>query len=249
MANAQIILFSCLLALVPAISDASFSFGHNLASTSETLPKGQATVGSYALGYGITDRFTVATSPWMIFGYNLNNIVARHSVPIDADNELGQQLGFFESNANWGNSYIMRALSYSLTWKTVLDPSYTLYVCGNYMYFWNEKKPFSLRREPYNDLPYQISISTLHQFHISQNFLTQFEVGVLGANYTYPFLHGGASVGYFGKSISYQLGASVSRVGDPNRWQKPDYVGKTAVEGESAEAISVHPEVQLQAWF
>ncbi len=242
-------LSSLLIFVFPLLSQASFSFGHNLASTSETLSQGQSTVGSYALGYGVTDRLTVATSPWLIFGYNMNNAILRHSIPVNVDNEIGQQLAYFETNPKLGDAYVMRAMSYSLTWKTVVDPSYTLYLCGNYMYFWNEKLPFSLRREPYNGLPYQFSFSTLHQFHISNGFLTQFEVGVLGANYTYPFLHGGASLGYFGKRFSYQIGASVSRVGQPGTWHKPDYYTETAVEGESTEAISVHPEVQLQAWF
>lgn len=237
------------LALWASSSQASFSFGHNLASTSETMLKGQTTAGTYALAYGVTDRFTIATSPWLIVGYNLNNAIARHSIPVSLDYEIGQQLAYFESNPNLGSAYMMRAASYSLTWKAMMDPSYTLYVCGNYMYFWNERRPFSLRREPYNDLPYQYSVSTLHQFHISKNFLTQFEAGVLGVNYTYPFLHGGASLGYFGKTFSYQIGASVSRVGHPNRWQKPSYYKDTAVEGESTEAVSVHPEIQLQAWF
>jgi hypothetical protein len=232
-----------------SVAKASFSFGHNLASSSETLPKGQVTAGSYALGYGVTDRFTIATSPWLYMGYNMNNMILRHSIPVNADNEIGQQLAYFDTYKTPTEAYIMRAASYSLTWKTVVDPSYNLYVCANYMYFWNEARPFSLRREPYNDLPYQYSISTLHQFHISKNFLTQFEAGILGLNYTYPFLHGGASLGYFGKTFSYQIGASVSRVGEPNHWQKPSYTDGPAVEGESTEAMSVHPEVQLQAWF
>ncbi len=242
-----LVLFLGLLASTAA--EASFSFGHNLASTSETLPKGQITAGNYALGVGVTDRFTVATSPWLIFGYNLNNLIARHSIPVGLDHEIGQQLGYFESNPGLGNGYVMKAASYTATWKATIDPSYTLYVSGNYMYFWNEQRPFSLRREPFNDQPYQYSISTLHQFHISQKFLTQFEAGVLGLNYTYPFYHGGASLGYFGKDFSCQVGASVSRVAIPTHWQRPDYSERTAVEGESTEAISVHPEVQIQAWF
>lgn len=250
MAHGKIVLLAVLFMTVFSLkSQASFSFGHNLAATSDTLQQGQSTAGTYALGYGLTDRLTVATSPWLIFGYNLNNAIVRHSIPVSADYEIGQQLAYFDTNLKLGDAYLMRAMSYSLTWKAVLDSSYTLYVCGNYMYFWDERKPFSLRREPYNNQPYQFSISTLHQFHLSKNFLTQFEAGVLGANYTYPFLHGGASLGYFGKTFSYQVGASVSRVGQPNHWRQPDYYNESAVEGESTQALSVHPEVQLQAWF
>jgi hypothetical protein len=234
---------------MPFSAKASFSFGHNLSSTSETLPQGESTAGTYALGYGLTDQLTIATSPWLIFGYNLNNAIIRYSMPIDLDNEIGHQLAYFDTNTQLGKAYIMKAMSYTATWKMVLDTSYNLYLCGNYMYFWNEKKPFSLRREPFNDKPYQFSLSTLHQFHISEKFVTQFEAGILGLNYTYPFFHGGASLGYFGKAFSYQVGASVSRVGNPNHWEKPEYIDRTAVEGESTEAVSVHPEIQLQAWF
>lgn len=228
---------------------ASISFGHNLATTSETLEKGQFTAGNYALAYGLSEKWTFAVSPWMIFGYNLNNFIFRNSMEFDLDHELGQQVVYFETNPSFGKKYEMKSLSYTLTWKTVLNPRYNLYVSGNYMYFWNEVRPFSLRREPYNDRPYQFSLSTLHQFHVSDKFLTQFELGVLGLSYAYPFFHGGASVVYLSKDYSIQVGASVSRVGQPETWRRPEFENQVAVEGESVEAISVHPEIQLQAWF
>lgn len=118
----------------------------------------------------------------------------------------------------------------------------------NYMYFWNEKRPFSLRREPFNNQAQQVTLTSLHQFHFSEQTTLQFELGILGINYVYPNLSAGASWVYFLKNTwSFQVGGSISkRFSGPNY---PDYFDTSIAFGENYAYDSVHPEVQIQYWF
>jgi len=131
-----------------------------------------------------------------------------------------------------------------------VSPNYKINVTLNYMYFWKEGQPFSLRREPYNDEPFQFSLSTLHQLYFSDKILTQFEVGVLGMNYAYPFLQLGSSFVYLEKRYSIQLGASVSVMPPWNyNSQAGALASRTILTGENSQDTSIHPEVQVQYWF
>lgn len=223
------------------------SFGHNLAPSNETLSKGQWTAGSYYLGTGITDDLTVGLSPWILFGYNLDNLIIKYKHKFQSDEYMSHQLAFFTTNNQLGNRYKQTSLSYWLTY----GPSFENYKCLftlNYMYFWNETRPFSLRREPFNNQAQQITITSLHQFQFSPRTILQFELGILGINYSFPNLSAGASwLHYFASNWSTQIGASFSkRIGYP---RSPDPNDTYIKAEENYYSDSIHPEIQFQYWF
>ena len=223
-------------------------FGHNLAPTAETMSKGDWTVGTYYAGVGVTDNITVGLSTWMIWGYNLDNVILRFRHPFFAE-EISHQVAYFKSNEQWGTRYVQESISYWLTYPFKFE-RYTFNTTLNYMYFWNELRPFSLRREPFNNQAQQITISTLHQFYFSETTTLQFELGILGANYVYPNLDIGASIAFrpLNQKWLLQIGASVS-----NRYSGPLYPDNPQnlyIDSyENYAGVSLHPEVQIQYWF
>ena len=116
------------------------------------------------------------------------------------------------------------------------------------MYFFEEAAPFSLRREPFNNQAQQFTVSALHQFYFSDKIILNFEIGVLGLNYAFPNVLGGASWNYIPNDHwSFQVGASLNK-----RLTHPSYVDPSQTYIRSPENyadVSVHPEVQLQYWF
>jgi hypothetical protein len=208
------------------------------------------TVGNYILAYGLTDEVMIGTSPWLQFSYNSDNLVLRLKHPLDSESSIGQQLIYLQNDTSFGSVYEMTAFLYWLTWSKKMTTFYNLNISLNTMYFWDEKIPFSLRREPYNTEVYQFSLSTLHQLSVTEKIMAQFELGVLGLNYRLPYFQLGSSFVYLEKNYSIQVGASVSLmppyetpyipIGNTNR------IGLT---GENLDTLSLHPEVQLQYWF
>lgn len=224
------------------------SFGHNLAPSTETLSQYQWTVGTYYVGTGLTNDLTIGVSPWIAIGYNLENVIVKFKHKL-GDDFLSHQLAYFNSNKNLGQSYIQKSMSYWLTFGYRSD-NYKISTTLNYMYFWNETIPFSLRREPFNNEAQQVTLTTLHQFYFSESTILQFEVGVLGMNYTYPNISAGASwLHYFGREYSAQIGASLSkRLG--NRDMTYLELDKSYIKNvENYNSDSIHPEIQIQYWF
>lgn len=223
-------------------------FGHNLSPTAETIHKGDLTVGTYYIGLGLTEDLTFGTSPWMMLGYNLQNIIFKLKHPLFGDQILSHQLAYFNSDKNLGSVYDQKSMAYWMTYPIDFD-RYKLNITMNYMYFWNEKKPFSLRREPFNRQAQQITLSTLNQFYFSEKTILQFELGILGVNYTYPNLSAGASwVHIFQNKWTLQIGGSISRrFGGP---YFPDDMQSRYIDSyENYELSSIHPEIQIQYWF
>jgi hypothetical protein len=163
---------------------------------------------------------------------------------------LGNQLAFLKTDKRIGTEYDQEVLMYWLTWARKFQPYYTFNISLNYMYFWDEGAPFSLRREPYNNDAYQLSISTLHQFFITKHLMNQLEVGVLGLNYLFPYLQLGASVVFLYDPVSIQLGFSTSWLPSWDWNNIPSASpSKPTLGGENTDLISLHPEIQLQYWF
>ncbi len=227
-----------------SLAQTPVSFGHNLALSDETLKQKDFTFGTYYIGAGLTDKLTVGTSPWMILGYNLDNIIVRYRGDL-FQTEFVHQLAYFKSNEKYGNAYEQTSISYWLG-KAFKTDRYKVVLSLNYMYFYNEERPFSLRREPFKDEAAQFTLSTLHVFEYSEAIYLQLELGILGLNYSYPNLSAGAS--WFYKPSphwSFQVGGSISkRFTGP---QRTDYVIIKNTENYMGD--SIHPEIQVQYWF
>lgn len=52
----------------------TITIGHNVTPSTEITKANTWTVGNYAIGYGLTDSFLIATSPWIWATYNTANI-------------------------------------------------------------------------------------------------------------------------------------------------------------------------------
>ena len=173
--------------------------------------------------------------------------VVRSRLPI-ASGEAGVQVGYFKTGNFGRNNYQMEALSASVSYSYDVTPAYTFAMSGNYMYFFDETFPFSLRREPYNDQPYQFSFTTLHEAHLSDKMGLTGEVGVLGLNYTYPQLHFGASINF--KSNNWLLQGGFSQTITMSKadaaFTQQSY---TQASQDGSLDFAVHPEFQFQYFF
>ncbi len=230
----------------PLIETKSVLFGHNLTPTTHTLKKGVWTVGNIVLGNGITDRLTIATSPWLFSSYNMYNGFLRSRSAM-ANGELGFQLGYFKTGNFGKNQYQMEAVSLSSSYGYNVTPNYTFTLSVNYMYFFEETFPFSLRREPFNDQPYQFSLTTLHEANLSEKVGFIGELGVLGLNYSYPQLHFGTSMNYKAKSWLVQLG--FSQTVTMSKAQKSLSQASYHNSQDPTLDYAIHPEFQAQYFF
>lgn len=248
----------------PAKMSRATYLGHNLAISSETPKAGTVAVGSYLLGYSPSDRLLIGTSPWMIFDYNTYNVVARYNIIRDDSDELtldgddsGGSGGAFDAltvqaaymkSGNFARDFYRQEIAIVwLTGKVAVNPYYDFYITGNYMYFFDETIPFSLRREPFNDEKYQLSLSTLHSLRVNDMFRVSLEFGILGLRSSYPQVHSGASFAMMKKSYLIQLGFSVTAT--PYNFERFFESSTNArPEGNYYDA-SVHPEIQLQYFF
>jgi hypothetical protein len=66
----------------------SKSVGHNVSMTGNLLKKNELTAGTYFIGYGITEKWTIATSPFVFATYQMNNIASRWAYDLNYDNRL-----------------------------------------------------------------------------------------------------------------------------------------------------------------
>lgn len=246
--------FIFLLLWAPQALAKSFVMGHNLAITTETPEKGTFTIGNYLLAYSPADRCLIASSPWMALDYNSYSLVARCKLLGKSAffEESSLQLAYVKSDKQLGDRYRQ---SVGMLWWVVkhqLNELYTLYTTLNYMYFWDETYPFSLRREPQNNQPYQFTISTLHQIKWTESSGFNFELGILGLNYHIPRFHSGYS--FFKKWDSFLLQVGLSMTATPNNLDRlfknsrPDSADN--IYGDAPEYdFSAHPEIQLQYFF
>ena len=223
--------------------------GHNLTPTTDTLSKNEVTLGTYVVGYGVTDRLTLATSPWFDYFYNMPMINGRLLVYQQNNFRVITEINFFKTYDTSSGYYSEAGLGYEQTSAFLriaasekFNNFYTLTASFGYQYFWDDLKPYSFRLVPGNTDPYNASASTLHQFSWTRHFGNFLEGGVMGLNYATPYLHLGASVYSQWKWGMVLIGASrTSSMGQVH------YV--TSDEDTSFEDVVAHPEVQFQTYF
>lgn len=225
----------------------SIVLGHNLSPTTYTLKKGVVSVGNFLAGVGVDDRLTLGTSPWMYTSYNMYSLIGRYGLALDTDHRLAVQTAYFKTDHINADRYQMEAASLWATVSRRLAAYYTVDLACNYMYFFDETIPFSLRREPYNDQPWQISLTTLQEIRLPGGFGLSAELGVLGLNYSYPQAFFGASMNWKNDWLLVQLGYSQnSTVTGANRL----YTSDQALPARDArDDQAMHPEVHLQGFF
>ncbi len=236
----------------------SILLGHNLTPTTDGLAAGDATVGNYAVAYGITNATMIATSPWMMADYGLYNAIVRHRFRVFSE-EFHLQAAYFKSGLNGLDSrYQMESTSLWLNkdWE-LLDGRYRFTASANWMYFFDETAPFSLRRVPFNGSPHQLSLSSLHEFRATDQFGALIEAGILGLNFRYPNYHFGTSVHYRTDHWLFQLGVSATGVikkifglGEHTEYNaRRGGIVSMSEDHYYRKQVSIHPEIQVQYFF
>lgn len=238
----------------------TISWGHNLAPTANTVSKGVTTAGIYALAHGLTDDIMIATSPWFIYYYKMDNAVYKQKLHSDSDSQVAFQTAYFKSQeeAQLGTDaryYQMEASISNIIYTKKINNSYTISSNIGYHYYFDETVPFSIRRESFNDQPYQWNISSFHEYIVEDSYSFGFELGALGLNYLYPQLITGLSFNFKGSFWQMQLGMSFT--GTPSGYLSSKSVDNnralynyTSQDKEKGRVdFSSHPEIQLQYFF
>lgn len=241
------VVFAVLIAAC-ARADEAILFGHNLSPTNYTLHKGEASVGNFIAGVGVNDNLTVGTSPWLYTSYNMYSVVGRYGAPFGDERRWGLQGAYFKTDRILADVYQMEATSVWLSASQRIAPHYTLNIVANHMYFFDETIPFSLRRNPGNDQPWQFSLTSLHEVALVRGFGFLAELGVLGLNYAYPEL-------YFGTSVNWRASRFLAQFGFSQNLT-PNGAGRLYTPQQAFGATSgdyydqaMHPEIHLQAYF
>lgn len=225
---------------------ASIIYGHNLSQTIETNKKGEVSLGSYVASYGLADDIMLATSTWLFYDYNSWSLILKKRFE-----SMAIQTAYIKTYENVESYYNMEAL---VTWFVKKFQPHDLYEISlnlNYMHFFNETIPFSFRREPGNNQPYQYSLSTLHRLTWTSHWGGLLEFGLLGINYKYPQVHSGFGAYYQNEKYLVQLGASMTaRPYNVERFFSRDR-GIQASDSldrneENYYDYSLHPEIQFQ---
>lgn len=232
----------------------SVLFGHNVTPTTYTLSKSQMTVGNYVAGIGLTDQLTIATSPWLYSSYNMYSAIVKlrgclSKTDAACDWDWAMQAMYLKTGHFGSSTYQMTALSDSFVVKKDFADFYSLNFAVNFMYFFDETSPFSIRREPYNSDAYQVTLSALQEVRLPYHFGLLVETGMLGLNYVYPEMHVGLSISHRSRFTLAQLGFSqtytsgtLTRMFSTNQTQ-------SLTSGEPGRDFSMHPEIQFQIFL
>jgi hypothetical protein len=230
----------------------NFFLGHSLSQTAYTLPKGSSMVGSFAVGFGVTDNITLGTSPWLLTLYNMPNLVVRTKQSLGTSTALGLHVGYMKTEEYLLNRYKMEAFYSNLILSHVFSSNLRSHFQINAMFFRNDELPFSIRVDGAEN-PLQISASVVNELSLIKSGNSEFgigiEGGVIGVNENLPYLHGGLSVYKKIDNAFVQLGVSLSAT--PNVTIADFRLvgsGGDLPPGEQ-RAIRTHPEVQIQYYF
>ncbi|MBX3016731.1 MAG: hypothetical protein KF767_02490 [Bdellovibrionaceae bacterium] len=238
---------------------AGFTMGHLMTPAVSTLEKGETTFGTMVVGVGLSDRYTVAVSPWLLGFYNMNNLSLRFQADPQKAESWGFQASYFKDNPEIGKLYKMEAGSLWLNYRSRVSRFHRIHWSLNYMHFMNMDVPFSLKRWSFNDSEPQgqLSFTTLQEIATTPHTRVALEFGAIGLNYRYPNYHFGASTAYRFEGGYIQFGLSATGYFTNitrsaynqvyNEYMKKDpKLDFTAVYKNS---VAVHPEIQLQLFF
>jgi hypothetical protein len=231
--------------------------GHNLSPAANQLAAGQLTMGGYFSGYGISESVMVGTSPWLASHYNMYSGFLQARSRLTGSSSLAMRFGYmrtFEGPNLLDTDFQMEAASASVVYGVNVNSRVRLHLNATIYYFLEETFPFSIRREPGTDDPYQHSVSLLVESQLTRHWRINGEVGVLGLSYLYPQLISGGSLGYQNGGWYTQLGFSVT--GTPRAYFSSAKADIPIVDlndpfdrEQMKYDFSIHPEVQLQYYF
>src|SRR3954469_24971416 len=77
------------------VQNTQLFIGHNLTPSTDVLPSGRYTVGTYAAGVGLTENLLIATSPWIWSTYNTMNLHLKYSQVVTPQSTVGVMASYF----------------------------------------------------------------------------------------------------------------------------------------------------------
>ncbi len=224
----------------------AMTIGHNVSPTSYTLAADELTLGSYAVGYGITDNWMIATSPWMIVNYNMPMIATRFAFASDSViHRFAIEFDYFKTFEYGFNLFKQESFFVRMVATHRFSKNYAMHANAGYQHFYDDNSPYSLRPVWNLSDPTTLSIGALHEVNVAKDLGFFFETALLGVNYPVMYAHIGASI--FARSSwgFVQLGVSRSMpLGSPGWYlvtQRDGSEQYTFMRG-----ASFHPEIQLQ---
>lgn len=231
----------------------SVFLGHLLTPTTLLPKKGVVSLGTHVTGYSFSDKFLLGSSSFLYLFYNSPNLFLKYGDNINKKNKWAIQFDYLKSTDKYNlfsKDYVMEALMLWGVWSVDITEFYTLHTSLNYMYFYNEGDPHSLRREPFNNQPYQFSLTTLHDVRVNKKYGLASELGILGINYEIPNIHGAVSFRYTDKNLLLQFGLSFDVHFLGNSFDKSGYINShpTLSYSHTKEFIT-HPEIAIQYFF
>lgn len=261
--------------------------GLNVTQTANVYPVKRCTIGTQLLGCGITNELTLATSPWLDIQYNMYNANLRYQLSERENLSRALQLSYFKtydthrklpdgaspndasydpyfcyylSSEGCFTGYDMDAAWLYFAQSEKISPQFTFHWNVQAAYYWNDRKPFSLRRPQIGTSPWQFNLMTAYEFHMTGPWFLQTELGILGVTRKYPPFHTSATVSYRARNIAIQVGFSAT--GALQAWlnrDREDYhsaalstnegLKREFTEDELKKDFSIHPELFLQYFF
>ncbi len=231
----------------------SRSVGHLVTPNNTLMNQGEIGAGTLYAAYAFTDNFNMGVSPFAYLGFGMYNIMGRYARDISDTERLGFDFAYFktrddeEAQNNYTESgfynFKMEAWDTKLTYNNLLTPWYRLNISTSFYYYIDDTRPFSLRMDPGRaNVPYAINLTSLHELRFSKNVFVNLEGGFWGLNYLYPYYHVGASLNL--QDTWLLLGFGVSTTFSPSF---PAEKSKRFAGYSSPQ--SIHPELQIQAFF
>jgi hypothetical protein len=238
------------------INDDNFKsvfFGHLLTPTTHLPTKKVWSLGTHVTGYSFTDNLLIGSSSFLYLFYNSPNLFLKYGEKINKTSKWAIQFDYLKSTNKYSmfsKNYVMEAAMLWGVWSVDVTDFYSLHTSLNYMYFFNEGNPHSLRREPFNNQPYQFSLTTLHDVRVTKKYGLASEFGILGINYQIPNIHGAVSFRYTDKNLLLQFGLSFDVHLLVKSFDKDEYIATHPTLGNShTKDFITHPELAIQYFF
>jgi hypothetical protein len=137
----------------------------------------------------------VGTSPALAGVYNSASLVAKMRLAEPAPDELWTAQFAYSKSLGESHSgiYEMEMAWFWLVNTYVVTPDYRLHLNAEAMYFFDEKRPFSLRRPWPDRREAQFNVSAFNEIHLIRGWYVNAEAGLVGVAQKNPCVHLGVS--------------------------------------------------------
>jgi hypothetical protein len=250
------------------------SFGHLLSRNDYILDDHRCVVGLIFSGCRIESTL-IGTSPFLIFGYDLNNIFIRQRISESEDIINTIDLGFVD-NIHKKNAddefyyfqehelYDMRAGMFSFITTFKVQEKIKVSWNNSLFYYPNYRKPFSLRRPDPKVKKMQLNSTLLFENFFTNNMSMTSELGFLQFNGQYPRIQAGASLDFHSSNFIVKIGFSVTSTWsgffvNAARTSRNDYQQELLRTSEgyyqtldtekTKYDFALHPEINIQYVF